>query len=219
MTTIVQDTNVNGRWTGHIVAIPDPAVTLYTLYAASEDAANAYKFVEQKANPAGTPVVGEAVGTGNGVQTVFNLAHNHVYTPSAVVRVNAVVKTQGVDYTLTSAGVLTFVVPPPNAQAVTADYSYGADLTFGPYTYGALHIVPSRKFFLKATSTVNGKQSEKAAEASLSVTPTAQMAWTRGELLGMGVNPIIVVGYDPVTDTFYPLNVITDGGTGFKLKT
>lgn len=219
MPTVIQDTNANARWSGHIAGSGDPTITKYRLYVATNDQPGAYRLVEQK-NPTTTNVVGEAVGTGNGVQTVFNLANPNVFVATAVVRVNGVVKTQGVDYTLTTGGVITFTVAPPNTQPVTADYTYAPNTTFGPYAYGDMHLItPNRPFYVKIVA-VRGNVDDLQKEPTFGpVTPSQFLGWTLAQLLEQDVRPVIVVGLDPITGLFYPLNVITDGGSGFKLKT
>ena len=98
-------------------------------------------------------------------------------------------------------------------------------VTLGPLTYGALGLqTPTRGFFLKVTKVkgtafLSGQETELAAETTLIVAPALFLGWTLGQLLEQDMRPVIVVGLDPVTGMFYPLNVVADGATGFKLKT
>ncbi len=72
-----------------------------------------------------TPVTAEAVGTGDGATTVFNLTSSPVIPGSETVYVNAVAQTYGTAYTIVfDTGVITFVTAPANTLAVTADYSH-----------------------------------------------------------------------------------------------
>ena len=78
-----------------------------------------------KATATITAVANEAVGTGNGTATSFTLAHNPVIPGSQTVKVAAVTKTYGTDYSMNfETGVITFTAAPANAAAVTASYSY-----------------------------------------------------------------------------------------------
>lgn len=102
---------------------------------------------------------------------------------------------------------------------------HAGTVTLGPLTYGALGLqTPNRPFSLRVTkvkgSAFNGGQeSELMAEPALAVAVSAFMGWTLAQLLEQDGRPVILVGMDPATGMFYPLNVISDGGTGFKLKT
>lgn len=95
-------------------------------------------------------------------------------------------------------------------------------ITFGPYTYAGLYLnTPTRKFFLRVTA-MRGSQEDDlvgAANPVLSVTPSDIKGWTLEQLLEQDIRPAILVGYDPINKLFYPLNVVSDGGTGYKLKT
>jgi hypothetical protein len=98
-------------------------------------------------------------------------------------------------------------------------------VTLGPLTYGALGLqTPNRPFHLKVTKVKGaafngGQESELQAEPTLDVAISPFLGWTLGQLLEQDMRPVILVGLDPITGLFHPLNVITDGGTGFKLKT
>jgi hypothetical protein len=95
----------------------------------------------------------------------------------------------------------------------------------GPLTYGALGLqTPTRPFSLKVTKVKgsafnSGQESELMAEPTLTVAVSPFVGWTLAQLLEQDGRPVVLVGLDPITGMFYPLNVITDGGTGFKLKT
>jgi hypothetical protein len=93
-----------------------------------------------------------------------------------------------------------------------------------PAPYARLFLqTPARPFFLRATRRkgANGPEDDlvSALNPVLPVTPSAFLGWTLGQLLEQDMRPMILVGLDPLTGLFHPLNVITDGGTGFKLKT
>lgn len=153
MPAIIQDTNVNSLWTGHVAATAAlvSGITHYRLYCAQHgDQPKAYRFVSQYANPGG-----------------------------------------------------------------------GA-LALGTISYGALGLqMPNRPFFLKLTSKMglpDGQESELAAEPVLAVVPSAVSGWTLGQLVEQSMRPVIVVGFDPISGLYYPLNVVAEA-TGFKLKT
>jgi len=69
----------------------------------------------------GTPVVGEAVGTGNGSNKEFDLDHPLV---DAVTVYLAGVAQSKTAYTVSVQGHIIFVTAPGNGVAVTADYTY-----------------------------------------------------------------------------------------------
>lgn len=102
---------------------------------------------------------------------------------------------------------------------------HAGTVTLGPLTYGALGLqTPNRPFSLRVTKVRGaafngGQESELMAEPPLTVAVSDFKGWTLGQLLEQDARPVIVVGLDPLTGMYYPLNVITDGGTGFKLKT
>jgi hypothetical protein len=68
-----------------------------------------------------TPISGEAVGTGDGSKTAFNLAHYPVKPGSLTIKLGSTVTT---DYSVDlETGVLTFNSAPGSGVAITADYS------------------------------------------------------------------------------------------------
>lgn len=70
----------------------------------------------------GTDIVGEAVGTGNGAQLLFQLDHTENVIPtSAVVYLNGV-QQEATDYSVSAAGQIGFVMPPGLGVSITADY-------------------------------------------------------------------------------------------------
>lgn len=72
-----------------------------------------------------TPITDESVGTGNGTQVNFDLDYDNVVDNSETVKVNSVVKTRGVDYTMDyTNGVIQFFVAPADTLPITASYSY-----------------------------------------------------------------------------------------------
>ncbi|GAK42036.1 hypothetical protein TCA2_4528 [Paenibacillus sp. TCA20] len=66
-------------------------------------------------------VTGEAVGTGDGTVSVFNLANTNVVSSSLVLKVNGEVVTTGFGH---SKGVITFSNAPAVDTVITADYRY-----------------------------------------------------------------------------------------------
>lgn len=93
-----------------------------------------------------------------------------------------------------------------------------------PAPYARLFLqTPLRSFFLRAARMkgVAGQQDEliSASNPVLSVVPTVVPSWTLAQLMEQEMRPVVIVGVDPVTGLFHPLNVIADGATGFKLKT
>lgn len=103
----------------------------------------------------------------------------------------------------------------PNPGAGTA--------TLGPVTYPDLFLItPTRKFFLRVTQIRGGKEDDLIAGSNpaLEVAPSEVVGWSLGQLLEQGLRPVVVVGYDPTTNLYYPLNIAPDpGGEGFILKT
>jgi len=100
----------------------------------------------------------------------------------------------------------------------------GPNLFFTPLPapYARLFLqTPLRPFFLRATRKkgANGPEDELfvAANPLLSVVPTVVPSWTLAQLMEQDMRPTVIVGVDPVTGLFHPLNVVADG-TGFKLK-
>lgn len=69
----------------------------------------------------------ENIGTGDGSRKIFGLTHIGravTYTGTPSVYVNGVLKTLTTDYTLSAAGVVTFVTAPANGLAVTWTGTY-----------------------------------------------------------------------------------------------
>jgi uncharacterized protein (TIGR02217 family) len=83
--------------------------------------------------PTSYKVTAEAVGTGNGSQTVFNLDYFPVDTASVKVYVNGILRTSGVsiinDLTNELAKI-TFSPAPANGAVITADYEYYIQVRF-----------------------------------------------------------------------------------------
>jgi len=99
----------------------------------------------------------------------------------------------------------------------------GAALTLGPLKYAELFLqVASRSFFLRITAKrgVSGPEDDllSAANPSLPVVASTIKGWTLEQLLEQDMRPTIIVGYDPLTAQFHPVNVVADGAGGFKLK-
>lgn len=94
-------------------------------------------------------------------------------------------------------------------------------ITWGPYRYPDLFMnTPTRKFFLRVVAMRGTQQDDLNGSASpaLEVTPSPIKGWSLEQLLEQDIRPVIIVGYDPANNMFYPLNVVSDGGTGYKLK-
>lgn len=78
------------------------------------------------------------VGTGDGVQTAFDLAFDNVTPASLKVYVDGALQTSGVDYTLNAGpnpDQIVFTAPPASGAVITAEYSTNAGsgtLTFNP---------------------------------------------------------------------------------------
>lgn len=103
----------------------DLYLTLYTTNV--NKLAETYNYLNQQVSVEmlSTQVTNEAVGTGNGTQTVFNLANAPVAPTTLVVRVDGVTKGEGTDYTVNyKTGVITFTAAPGNTFGITADYWY-----------------------------------------------------------------------------------------------
>ena len=70
-------------------------------------------------------VTDEAVGTGDGSQTQFQLDKKFIVENTDVIKVGGVTKTRGVDYTINNdTGVITFSSAPGNGLAITATYEF-----------------------------------------------------------------------------------------------
>lgn len=96
----------------------------------------------------------ELIGTGNGVQLVYNITKKYttgaysytrpIYKPVAsglLVYVNNVLKTLTTDYTInTATGAITFVVAPPNTHTVKVTCEFDVPVTFGDDALQALHV-------------------------------------------------------------------------------
>ena len=79
--------------------------------------------------PGKTDVTDEAVGTGDGSAQHFKLANVPIIAGSYTIYVDGTEKTEGTDYVLDiETGLLFFFTAPGNGLAVTADYSYYANL-------------------------------------------------------------------------------------------
>lgn len=92
-----------------------------------------------------------------------------------------------------------------------------------PAPYARLFLqTPLRPFYLRATTRkgINGPESELVGPSSpaLAVVPSVVPSWTLAQLMEQDMRPVVIVGVDPTTGLFHPLNVVADG-TGFKLKT
>lgn len=96
------------------------------------------------------------------------------------------------------------------------------DVVLGPLRYPDLFLItPTRPFYLRAVAMRSAHEDDLlgAANPALAVTPSAIKGWSLEQLLEQDGRPMMVVGYDPTNNLFYPLNVIPSGGGGFKLET
>lgn len=96
-------------------------------------------------------------------------------------------------------------------------------VTLGPLTYPQLFLItPTRAFYLRVTAKRGGMEDDlvSSANPALAVTPSLVKGWSLAQLLEQDVRPTVIVGYDPVNNLYYPVNVIPSGtGTGYMLET
>lgn len=72
-----------------------------------------------------TFVTGEAVGTGDGIQTVFTLGNSPVIDLTFTIFVDGTAQTEGVDFTIDlPTGQITFTSAPGDTLPITADYQH-----------------------------------------------------------------------------------------------
>ncbi len=82
-------------------------------------------------NPNEVPVSSERFGTGNGVSTLFTLAHSPLPSGSFTVTSAGVPKTEITDYTVNRAtGAVTFVSAPASGDALVSTYDYSRVVRF-----------------------------------------------------------------------------------------
>jgi len=97
------------------------AATLWAFYQGRKGAALLFDVQDYR----DYQVTDEAVGTGNGSQTAFQLDKKFIEEGSETVKVGGVTKTRGVDYTINNdTGVVTFGAAPGEGVAVTASYEF-----------------------------------------------------------------------------------------------
>ena len=91
------------------------------------------EFIEEKSGSEGFKfkdpykylITGEAIGNGNGSDTVFYFENKYTDIANMSVYVNAVLQTYTTDYTVDSeTGAITFTSPPGGSLAVTATYEF-----------------------------------------------------------------------------------------------
>jgi hypothetical protein len=90
-----------------------------------------------------------------------------------------------------------------------------------PVPYARLFLqTPLRTFYLRAVPKRGSQEGDLVAASNppLVVIPTAVPSWTLAQLMEQEMRPIVIVGYDPATGLFHPVNVVADGAGGFKLK-
>jgi hypothetical protein len=76
----------------------------------------------------GLTTFGESVGPGNGVQTVFNLATTSLVIPASAQAYFDGIAVAPANFSVTTAGVVTFTSPPPaSVVSITLDYYIGYD--------------------------------------------------------------------------------------------
>jgi hypothetical protein len=94
--------------------------------------------------------------------------------------------------------------------------------SFGATTYVALGLNPGvRKFFLRAVPVRSGVVDldiTAAGNPAFAVTANAIPGYSLAQLQGMGMQPIVIVGLDPTTGLYHPLNVVAGSGGGMKLE-
>lgn len=101
-------------WVGLYLTNPDELIDSYT-----------YITTEMAMTVLATQVTGEAVGTGDGIETVFSLDESPVCPTTLVVKIDGVAQTEATDYTVNyKTGTVTFVAAPADNEAITADYWY-----------------------------------------------------------------------------------------------
>ncbi len=92
----------------------------------------------------------------------------------------------------------------------------------GPVTYVALGINPTaRRFFLRAVPVRSGKVDPditKSTNPAFAVTVNAIPGYSLAQLQGMGIQPMVIVGLDPTTGLYHPVNVVPGSGGGMKIE-
>lgn len=92
----------------------------------------------------------------------------------------------------------------------------------GPLTYVQLGLNPQvRKFFLRAVPSRSGKVDPDITAAGnpvLAVTPSTVPGYTLQQLQAMGIQPTVIVGFNPTTGLYHPVNVVPGTAPGFKLE-
>lgn len=84
-------------------------------------------------------ITAEAVGTGDGSEVKFSLDLHPIVADSQTIYVDAVAKTEGVDYTIDDyTGVITFATAPGLGLAITADYDFAGNNAELVYIDGSL---------------------------------------------------------------------------------
>ena len=72
-----------------------------------------------------TATSSQTIGTGEGSTTTFSMANAPLIPGTHTVKVEGIVQTYGTSYSVDfDTGVVSFVSPPANAAAITADYTY-----------------------------------------------------------------------------------------------
>lgn len=101
---------------------------VWNFYNSRNGAFDTFYFV----NPNETPVNNENFGTGNGSATVFTLTNSPLPSGEpSIVKVAAVTKTEGTDYTVNrTTGAITFTAAPASGNAITATYDFARIVRF-----------------------------------------------------------------------------------------
>lgn len=114
--------------------------TLFSFFLARQGAFDSFLY----RHPDDCEVKDQIIGTGNGVQAIFQLVRGlgagyaePVQNVNAVtnVKVNGVLKTLGTDYTVTAAGLVIFVTPPTGTVTWSGTYYYRARFTKDDLTF------------------------------------------------------------------------------------
>lgn len=92
----------------------------------------------------------------------------------------------------------------------------------GPVTYVALGLNPGvRRFFLRAVPVRSGvidPDITAAGNPPLLVAVNVVPGYSLAQLQGAGMHPVVIVGLDPTTGLYHPLNVVAGTNGGMKLE-
>jgi len=127
----------------------DELYEVQTLYLAAMGRLRGFRLKDwtdyRSASPTATPTdLDQVIGTGDGATAAFQLVKTYAVAAhsfarkiakpvagTVVVAVDAVAKTEGVDFTVdTATGVVTFTSPPPASAQITAGYEFDVPARF-----------------------------------------------------------------------------------------